>query len=53
MIYLGVGKSCLSLQFTDKRFNPEHDATIGVVEFGARKISINNNNIKLQIWDAV
>ena len=29
----GVGKSCLLLQFTDKRFQPVHDLTIGV-EFG-------------------
>ena len=25
----GVGKSCLLLQFTDKRFQPVHDLTIG------------------------
>merc|ERR1712172_286420 len=35
----GVGKSCLLLQFTDKRFQPVHDLTIGV-EFGARMINI-------------
>ena len=46
----GVGKSCLLLQFTDKRFQPVHDLTIGV-EFGARMISIDGKNIKLQIWD--
>merc|ERR1712166_365606 len=46
----GVGKSCLLLQFTDKRFQPVHDLTIGV-EFGARMISIDSKNIKLQIWD--
>jgi len=46
----GVGKSCLLLQFTDKRFQPVHDLTIGV-EFGARMISIDNRQIKLQIWD--
>ena len=34
---LGVGKSCLLLQFTDKRFRQQHDLTIGV-EFGARTI---------------
>jgi len=45
-----VGKSCLLLQFTDKRFQPVHDLTIGV-EFGSRTITINNNPIKLQIWD--
>ncbi|KAL8033083.1 hypothetical protein ABFS82_13G139900 [Erythranthe guttata] len=46
----GVGKSCLLLQFTDKRFQPVHDLTIGV-EFGARMITIDNKPIKLQIWD--
>ncbi|KAH9603912.1 hypothetical protein KSS87_017996 [Heliosperma pusillum] len=46
----GVGKSCLLLQFTDKRFQPVHDLTIGV-EFGARMITIDNKPLKLQIWD--
>jgi len=46
----GVGKSCLLLQFTDKRFQPVHDLTIGV-EFGARMITIDQRQIKLQIWD--
>jgi len=46
----GVGKSCLLLQFTDKRFQPVHDLTIGV-EFGSRMINIDNRQIKLQIWD--
>merc|ERR1711879_1015255 len=46
----GVGKSCLLLQFTDKRFQPVHDLTIGV-EFGARMISIEDKQIRLQIWD--
>ncbi|KAG8082321.1 hypothetical protein GUJ93_ZPchr0014g46503 [Zizania palustris] len=46
----GVGKSCLLLQFTDKRFQPVHDLTIGV-EFGARMITVDNNPVKLQIWD--
>ena len=48
----GVGKSCLLLQFTDKRFQQVHDLTIGV-EFGARMITIDNKQIKLQIWDTV
>lgn len=48
----GVGKSCLLLQFTDKRFQPVHDLTIGV-EFGARMITIDSKQIKLQIWDTV
>ncbi|KAL7573489.1 hypothetical protein ACA910_019809 [Epithemia clementina (nom. ined.)] len=52
----GVGKSCLLLQFTDKRFQPVHDLTIGV-EFGARMITVAGENesnptqVKLQIWD--
>ena len=49
---LGVGKSCLLLQFTDKRFKATHDLTIGV-EFGSRTVAVNNQNIKLQIWDTV
>ena len=48
--FSGVGKSCLLLQFTDKRFQPVHDLTIGV-EFGARMINIEGKQIKLQIWD--
>ena len=50
--HVGVGKSCLLLQFTDKRFQPVHDLTIGV-EFGARMVTIDNKPIKLQIWDTV
>lgn len=46
------GKSCLLLQFTDKRFQPVHDLTIGV-EFGARMVNIDSKQIKLQIWDTV
>ena len=48
----GVGKSCLLLQFTDKRFKATHDLTIGV-EFGSRTVQINDKAIKLQIWDTV
>lgn len=47
-----MGKSCLLLQFTDKRFQPVHDLTIGV-EFGARMVNIEGRPIKLQIWDTV
>lgn len=46
----GVGKSCLLLQFTDKRFQPVHDLTIGV-EFGARMVNLDDKLVKLQIWD--
>lgn len=50
--HIGVGKSCMLLQFTDKRFQPVHDLTIGV-EFGARLVNIDGQQIKLQIWDTV
>jgi len=30
VFFIGVGKSCLLLQFTDKRFQPVHDLTIGM-----------------------
>ena len=46
----GVGKSCLLLQFTDKRFQPVHELTIGV-EFGARLVTVDEKPLKLQIWD--
>lgn len=45
-----MGKSCLLLQFTDKRFQHVHDLTIGV-EFGSRMVTIDDKQIKLQIWD--
>ena len=46
----GSGKSCLLLQFTDKRFMPDHELTIGV-EFGTRMIEVDGKKIKLQLWD--
>ena len=45
-VLLGVGKSCLLLQFTDKRFKSTHDLTIGV-EFGSRTVQMNEKAIKL------
>lgn len=39
------------LQFTDKRFQPVHDLTIGV-EFGSRLLALpDSTQVKLQIWD--
>eukprot|EP01033_Poteriospumella_lacustris_P010804 gene10804-7689_t len=46
----GVGKSCLLLQFVDRRFSSVHDLTIGV-DFGSRIIEIGGEKVKLQIWD--
>ena len=45
-----VGKSCIMLQFLSKKFKSFLDPTIGV-EFGSKKILINQKTIKLQIWD--
>lgn len=47
---MAVGKSCILLQFTDKKFRHNHELTIGV-EFGAKTIEIDNKLIKIQIWD--
>ena len=38
--YKGVGKSCILMQFIDKRFKGDHDTTIGV-EFGSKTITVN------------
>ena len=45
-----VGKSCLQLRFTQDIFKYNHDVTIGV-EFGNKIINLDNEDIKLQIWD--
>ena len=42
----GVGKSCLVLQFIEKKIRQNHDVTIGV-EFGSKIIRNKNENIKL------
>jgi len=51
----GVGKSALLLYFTDRRFTPVHDITIGV-EFGSKIVQLPSRQrrataVKLQIWD--
>ncbi|XP_077292484.1 RAS oncogene family member Rab14 [Arctopsyche grandis] len=47
---MGVGKSCLLQQFTEKKFMADCPHTIGV-EFGTRIIGVSQQKIKLQIWD--
>jgi Ras-related protein Rab-2A len=42
----GVGKSCLVLQFIDKKARKNHDITIGV-EFGAKVIKLKEKSLKL------
>jgi len=46
----GVGKSSLLLQYTDSKFLASPQATVGV-EFGIKSIQVENQTIKLQIWD--
>lgn len=38
------------MQFIEQKMNASHDVTIGV-EFAAKTLKINKQNIKLQIWD--
>jgi len=45
-----VGKTCLLLQFTDKRYRTTHQVTVGV-EFGSRTVDVAGKMIKLQCWD--
>ncbi len=47
---VGVGKTSLISRFITGQFNPNHDLTVGI-EFGDKKIAVNNRTIKLQIWD--
>ena len=46
----GVGKSCLSLRATQGIFKEDFISTIGF-EFFSFNIKINNDIVKLQIWD--
>jgi Ras-related protein Rab-1A len=46
----GVGKSCLLLRFTDDTYTESYISTIGV-EFKIRNITIDGQDVKLQIWD--
>jgi len=45
-----VGKTCLLLQFTDKRYRTSHQVTVGV-EFGSKTVEVRGKKIKLQCWD--
>lgn len=45
-----VGKSNIMSRYTDKRYQSNHDMTIGV-EFATKIVSVANTNYKMQIWD--
>ncbi|XP_070505864.1 ras-related protein Rab-18-B-like [Chironomus tepperi] len=46
----GVGKSSLMLRFTDDKFDPNEQPTIGV-DFKVKNLDIDGQRIYLQIWD--
>ena len=46
----GVGKTNIMSRYLKDEFSIETKTTVGV-EFGAKKLEINGNNIKAQIWD--
>ena len=46
----GVGKSNILSRYVRDEFSIDTKATVGV-EFGSKIISINNQQIKMQIWD--
>lgn len=46
MFPIAVGKSCIVLQFIEKKPRKVHDITVGV-EFGSSMLKIDNKNIKL------
>jgi len=46
----GVGKSNILSRYLTDEFNLDSKSTVGV-EFGAKKIKVNNMTIKAQIWD--
>ncbi len=47
---VGVGKSCLLLQFTEGKFNGNYEATLGV-EFGCQVFSCSGKSVKAMVWD--
>jgi small GTP-binding protein len=47
----GVGKTCMLLRFADNLFEENFLSTIGV-DFKVKEITVNNQKVKLQIWDS-
>lgn len=46
----GVGKSCLTMRATKNLFDSNYNATVGF-EFFTFNVRINNQIVKLQVWD--
>lgn len=47
-----VGKSCILSKYTKNDYKLDYNVTIGV-EFSSKNIQIDDNQVKLQIWDTV
>ena len=45
-----VGKTNILSKFLSNEFDPDSKATVGV-EFGTKDFQIENNKVKVQIWD--
>nr|ACO15076.1 Ras-related protein Rab-10 [Caligus clemensi] len=46
----GVGKTCITLRFTDESFKSNFTHTLGV-DFKIKTLEIHGKRVKLQIWD--
>lgn len=47
-----VGKSNILLRYTRNQFNENHQTTLGV-EYAAKSVEVNDQVVRLQIWDTV
>ncbi len=47
-----MGKSNILSQYTNRKFKGEHDITIGC-EFMAKNVTVENQIIRIQVWDTV
>ena len=48
-----VGKTCFLTRYTDKRFEQNYLATVGI-DYKLKNIKLNDNKtVKLQIWDTI
>ena len=45
-----TGKSTILLKYTENIFSQNYQSTIGI-EYGSKLLKINNNLLKLQLWD--
>ena len=45
-----VGKSNILLRFSKNEFSTNYHSTIGI-EFSTKSITINNKNLRIQVWD--